>query len=254
MSRVLFNRLKIDRRLTIAIIVAIVIIGLLIFALIKSINSNNQAIIEKEHKENEYSELITIEDDINTINDGVFNIDVKIPHFTNLDDSYNFYINDMIKNRFDYMKVYREFTAGMKGYENLGFNYNVYYDRYNYGKYISIVVNEYAELEGNRPRITKTCYVIDGENSRTANLYDIFVNKKIYKEKILEEINKQAVEKEIVFPGDEGLTTISDFQSFYIKDKKLHIYFEASTVAANSYGELDFEMPFVPENGLFNFN
>ena len=51
--------------------------------------------------------------------------------------------------------------------------------------------------------------------------------------------------------GDNELTILSEFQSFYIKDEKLHIFFEASSVAANSFGDLDFEMPFEASKGKF---
>ena len=52
--------------------------------------------------------------------------------------------------------------------------------------------------------------------------------------------------------GGNGLTKLPAKQKFYVKDDKLVIYFDPSEAAANVYGELHFEMPFVMnESGYF---
>ena len=249
MSRILNNKLVINKRLSWAIIGAVIIIILMIILLIKTIASNKaqqQAEIASMASTN-----IIIENTGDIGEDGNIEVDVTIPHFKNLSDSYNFYINDLIKDRYSYKKVFKEFVAGMKNAELLRFKYNVNYERYDYYDFISIIINEYAELEGNRPRITKACYVINAKDSRTASLGDAFDTNKDYKKAILDEINKQAKNQKIEFVGDNELTVLSEFQSFYIKDNKLHIFFEASSVAANSFGDLDFEMPFKTNKGKF---
>ena len=250
MNKLLFNRIRMDKRLTLFIIVAIVIIVLLIALLINTVFKAGKA--REEEIRSMASTGVIVED---TGSYGEFDnieVDVTIPHFKNLKDSYNFFINNLIKERFDYKTVYKEFVAGMKNAETLKFKYNVSYERYDYYDCVSIVINEYAELQGDRPRQTKTCYVINAKESRTATLGDVF-DKQDYKNRIIEEVNKQAKNKNIDFASEEGITYIPEDQSFYIKDNKLHIFYEASSVAANIYGDLDLEMPFENDKGIFVF-
>ena len=249
MSRILNSRFKFDRNMIIAIGGAIAVAFILLIILIVSAAKRNAD--EQEEIASMASTQVIVEESGYFGEDGNIEADVKIPYFKNLDDSYNFYINDLIKSRFDYKKVFKEFTAGMRNASILRFKYRVDYERYDYYDFVSIIINEYAELEGDRPRIKKACYVINAKDSRTASLSDAFESNKDYKSRILEEVLKQAKEKDIEFGGSEGLSVISDFQTFYIKDNKMHIFFEASSVAANSYGDLDFEMPFEAKNGKF---
>ncbi len=249
MSRLINNRFKMNKMMIIAIAGASIIFLILVIAIMSSISRKNN------QKQEEIASMAATKIIVETTGyygeEGNIEADVKIPYFKNLDDSYNFYINGLIKDRFDYMKVFKEFTAGMKNASILRFKYRTDYERYDYYDFISIIINEYAELEGDRPRIKKVCYVINAKDSRTASLSDAFESNKDYKSRILEEVLKQAKEKDIEFGGSDGLSVISDFQSFYIKDDKMHIFFEASSVAANSYGDLDFEMPFEAKNGKF---
>ncbi len=249
MSRLINSRSR-NKKMIIAIAGAVVllIIFIIIFSAISRNNTKRQEEIASMASTN-----VIIEDTGYYGEDGNIEADVTIPYFKNLNDSYNFYINGLIKDRFDYKKVYKEFTAGMKNASILRFKYRTDYERYDYYDFVSIVINEYAELEGNRPRIKKACYVINAKDSRTASLSDAFEDNKDYKSRILEEVLKQAKERNIEFGGSEGLNVISDFQTFYIKDDKMHIFFEASSVAANSYGDLDFEMPFEAKSGKFIF-
>ena len=249
MNRIINKRFVMNKRLSWAIAAAVIIIILMIGLLIKTISNRKAQQLAEIASMSSTNIIIENVGDIGE--DGNIEVDVTIPHFKNLSDSYNFYINDLIKDRFNYKRVFKEFVAGMKNADLLRFKYNVDYERYDYYDFISIIINEYAELEGDRPRITKTCYVINAKDSRTASLGDAFETNKDYKKIILEEINKQAKKNNIEFMGDNELTILSEFQSFYIKDEKLHIFFEASSVAANSFGDLDFEMPFKASKGKF---
>ena len=249
MNRIINKRFVMNKRLSWAIAAAVIIIILMIGLLIKTISNRKAQQLAEIASMSSTNIIIENVGDIGE--DGNIEVDVTIPHFKNLSDSYNFYINDLIKDRFNYKRVFKEFVAGMKNADLLRFKYNVDYERYDYYDFISIIINEYAELEGDRPRITKTCYVINAKDSRTASLGDAFETNKDYKKIILEEINKQAKKNNIEFMGDNELTILSEFQSFYIKDEKLHIFFEASSVAANSFGDLDFEMPFEASKGKF---
>ena len=152
---------------------------------------------------------------------------------------------DLIKN------VYNEYTAGMSNADELHFSYTVDYSRYDCGDYITLKIHECAELQGDRPNESNTYYVINVKESRSAYLNDFFLKEEDFKSSIMSEINKQAEQRGIEFSSGKTIDYISDFQKFYLKDSKLHIVFDASSIAANSYGELDFEMPFILENGKF---
>ena len=249
MSRIINNRFDFSKKNIAIISIVVIIVIIILFSIIRGVSNRNGS-YEEEVGEI-YSASIVIEDTGYFGEDGNIEADVTLPYFKNLNDSYNFYINDLIKSKYDYKKVFKEFTAGMKSANLLRFKYSTNYERYDYFDFVSIIINEYAELEGDRPRIKKACYVINAKDSRTASLGDAFESNKDYKKAILDEVLKQAKSKNIEFAGSEGLNYISDFQSFYIKDNKMHIFFEASSVAANSYGDLDFEMPFEAKNGKF---
>lgn len=97
-------------------------------------------------------------------------------------------------------------------------------------------------------------YVINAKNSTSAVLQDVMENKANYKDRIITFVNEEAFKNKIELMGGNGITKISDTQSFYIKDNKLHIYFEASEIAPVSAGALDFELPFtLTKQGLFNY-
>lgn len=232
--------------LVIAIIALVIIIFVLIF---------NTRRIETPNTENpvEISSTIIIKDNVVQIQNSKRAIDAVIPEFQNLDNDYERYINQKINNDLNYETVYNSITAGMEEDEIGLFTYEADYDRYDCGDYVSIVANQYINLGDGRPQIRKRCYAIDAKNNATLSLADIFADKMNYKSKILEEINKYAKSQNIELIGGNGLSTISDTQSFYIKDKKLYIYFEASEIAATVVGELEFEMPFKMADGKFVF-
>jgi len=138
MSRILNKRVGLDRNIIIAIAGAILIALILLIVLISSAAKRNAQ--EQGEIASMASTQIIIEDTGYFGEDGNVEADVKIPYFKNLDDSYNFYINGLIKDRFDYKKVFKEFTAGMRNASVLRFKYRVDYERYDYYDFISIII------------------------------------------------------------------------------------------------------------------
>ena len=149
------------------------------------------------------------------------------------------------------MSVYNSLASGLADGETGEFDYKTSYERYDCGSYISLVVNQYILFGDSRPISKKKCYVVDSNNKRTAVLEDVFKNKVSYKKRVVAEVNRQAEEAGIELVGGKGITSISEMQAFYIKDNKLHIYFEAAEIAAAAYGELDFELDFEMVDGKF---
>ena len=72
-----------------------------------------------------------------------------------------------------------------------------------------------------------------------------------YKEIIVKEINKQAVDKKLNLVAGNGLSNIPDTQRYFIKEGRLFIYFEPASIAPYLDGEMIFEMPFKFVNGKF---
>ena len=182
-----------------------------------------------------------------------FIVNSKIPQFVDLDPTFNSYINNKISQELDYNKVYKDMTSGMDSSSIGVFTYETDCERYNFGDFVSLIINQRASLEGQRDTIRRKCYVIDTKNNSSAKLMDVFKNKSGYKKAVLNEINNQAIERKIQFIGGNQLQTLSELQSFYIKDRELYIYFEPSEIASFSDGQLDFKMPFKEEDGLFVF-
>ena len=86
-------------------------------------------------------------------------------------------INLKIHNDLNDVNVYNNSIEGLAEDERGFFTYEASYERYNCGKYLSIVANQYIHLGNGRPRNQKKCYVIDAENNDTVTLVDIFANK-----------------------------------------------------------------------------
>lgn len=179
------------------------------------------------------------------------NVNVTIPEFQNLEDAFERYINQRISEDLSEENVYEEATEGYAEDEIGFFTYEVDYERYDCGDYISIVASQYIHLGDGRPQLRKRCYVINGRENASVSLMDLFADKINYKSRILEEINKQAGEQNIELVGGNGLNEILDTQAFYIKDNQLVIYFESSEIAATAVGELEFVMPFEMTDGMF---
>lgn len=225
----------------------IIAIGVLV---VLSRNNEEEVFIENEESTVSVSEMISIKDKTNQIQDLYKKVDITYPEFLNLEDNYEKYINQKIYSEINYETVYKE-TVANYGNEEAIFTYEAEYNRYNCGDYISIVINQYIHIGDGRPKLQKKCYVIDANTNSTVKLKDIVSRKMDYKTYIIDEINKQAKDMEIELVGGNGLKSISDNQAFYIKDNKLVIYFEASEIAATAVGELEFVMPFEMIENVF---
>ncbi len=138
--------------------------------------------------------------------------------------------NDIIKN-----KMYR---------------FNTNYNRYNNGSIISLVINLDYNTSGLRSNAWKEIFNIDVEKCKQLDLSDLF-SSSAYKDRIISEINNQAKSKGFKLIEAEGITNIPDNQKFYIKDKKLVLYFENSAI---SKSEIEFVMPFEFNESLNKFS
>jgi len=235
------NLPKICIAISVLLIVVIIIVAL---SFNKTQNSGN--------KETEIlSENILIKDKKVIYSNSTHEVNLIIPEFQNIEGDYGSYINSKIYNDLSDNKVYQE---AIEGYENETpgfFTYETNYERYNCGKYLSVVVNQYIHLGYGRPRVQKKCYVLDVSRNASPVLMDLFEDKINYKKVIIDEINQQAAKENIELIGGNGLKELSELQSFYIKDNQLILYFEASEIAATAVGELEFTMPFEMVDGKF---
>lgn len=135
------------------------------------------------------------------------------------------------------------------------YSYICNYEKYTSGKYLSLVISQDYQTGGIRSNKWKDIYNINAETEKIILLNELFDENTNYEEAIIAEITKQAEENKYELMGGNGLKKLSKNQKFYIKDDKLFIYFDPSEAAANVYGELHFEMPFVMnEDGLFELN
>ena len=125
------------------------------------------------------------------------------------------------------------------------YRYTTSYERFNYGKYLFLVVSQNYETGGIRTNKWKDIYSINVETERIIYLSEMFEVGVKYEQAIISEITKQAAEKNIELMGGNGLKKLPQKQSFYIdQNGKLIIYFPPSEAAATVFGELSFEMPF----------
>ena len=131
------------------------------------------------------------------------------------------------------------------------YKYTVSYERYNNDNYISLVIlQNYSTGEGGmRSNEWKDTYTVDVVKNKLLSLADVCAMNN-YKQIIVDEVNKQARSQNLM--AGNGLTHIPETQRFYIKDKKLYIYFEPASIAPYLDGELIFEMPFEYVDGKFN--
>lgn len=169
-------------------------------------------------------------------------IDVNMPAFINLSnfsfqESINKEISDLINPYINEIAIVSEDTV------NKQYKYIVDYERYNNENYVSLVISQNYITGGMRSNSWKDTYTIDIVNNEKITLADI-CSSKDYKKIIVDEVNKQAKQKELNLVAGNGLADIPDSQRFYIKDKKLYIYFEPAAIAPYLDGEMHFEMPF----------
>ncbi|MBR3280823.1 MAG: DUF3298 domain-containing protein [Clostridia bacterium] len=241
------------------LVLVIVIILICVAAVLVFKFKNNGAVASnpgtnsQDNEQYQYAATLTVTPTTTEFSNKNMNVRCIIPKFTNLNTSVNNYINSKIEKDLIYTNVFDEVTAGLDSSSIGKFTYSVNYERFNCFDFVSIVATQNIELEGSRSIVRKKCYVVDAKNDRTANLKDVFANKSSYKSKVKSEVSKQAEEKGIELTGGNDIFSIEDTQSFYIKNDKLHIYFEPSEVSAAANGELDFEMPFKLNNGVFEF-
>ncbi len=177
-----------------------------------------------------------------TDNIHIDNIYPSIVSFSNKE--FENYINRTIANNIaDYRKeityVVDDLTPAVALYE-----YTTTYERYNWGDYLTLIVNQDYQTGGIRSNTWKDIYNINARTERIFYLDEIFEPTTDYETAIIEEIKKQADAAGYVLLGGEELTVLPKTQKFYIKDGTLFIYYDPSEIAAAKYGELNFEMPF----------
>lgn len=181
-------------------------------------------------------------------------IRAEIPKIVNLSNkAFQEYINQkMLKTVTDYKSEMDIMVDADTSLETL-YKYVVTYEKYANDRYLSLVVNNNYQTGGMRSNIWKDTYNIDvtQDANKEVFLKNLFSAETDYKSAILKEINTQAETKNYELVGGNGLSNLPDTQKFYIKDKKLIIYFDAAAIAPYVLGELEFEMPFTYENGKF---
>lgn len=124
------------------------------------------------------------------------------------------------------------------------YKYITSYDKYTWGDYLTLVVDQDYQTGGIRSNKWKDIYNINVRTERLIYLSDLFDAKVDYETAIINEVTKQAEAQGYKLMGGDGLKTLSTKQKFYIQDGKLIIYFDPSEVTGAIYGELNFEMPF----------
>ena len=135
------------------------------------------------------------------------------------------------------------------------YSYITNYEKYVWGNYLTLIVNHDYQTGGIRSNKWKEIYNINIATERIIYLDELFRATVDYEDEIIEEITEQAVQKNYVLMGGDGLKKLPSKQKFYIRDGKLVIYYDPSEVAANRYGALEFEMPFtLNSEGFFEID
>ena len=217
-------------------------------------NQNSNNINKNNDKTESYinlSDAVVIEEKHTQLQNENNNIDIKYPVFQGLEESYHNEINNIIYKKISHEAIYNEMVLGDEEREKDIFTYEMDYDRYNCGDFVSIVANQYIHIGNGRPRLQKKCFVVNVENNSIMKITDLFDGESDFRKDIIEEINKQAKERKVELIGGNGLDELNENQAFYIKDNKLVIYFEASEIAATAVGELEFIMPYEMINNKF---
>ena len=231
-------------------LIIVIIICVVAFVFINR-SSTSPRVDPKIEEQDQYSRIVVVKTFDTVFKNSKVEVNSSIPTFTSLSSEANNFINKKIADESNYSKIYAELTEKMNP-ESIGyFTFYSNYERYNCFDFVSIVVNQKIELENVKRISRKKCYVINAKDNKTADLREVFGNKTNYKDAILKEIYSQAEAKKIDLTGGSDVVRITDDQAFYIKDYKLHIYFEPGSISAEENGELDFEMPFELKNGLF---
>lgn len=244
----------------IAILALIVVVAAVSIFGYKLINAEKEPVIEPSsgdtqvvQNDKNLAALVSIESvPVNNKADHI-NISNRFPAIRSFKSKeFENYINKTIAaNIADYRneinEVVDDYTLDVKQY-----SYITDFERYNWGNYLTLVIEHDYQTGGIRSNKWKEVYNIDVSAERIIYLEDIFSPDVDYQNAIIKEITAQANDKSIVLMGGEALKQLPAKQKFYIRDGNLILYFDPSEIAANKYGALEFEMPFeINEEGFF---
>lgn len=241
------------------LVVILIVLGITIYFTI-----NNKPIVPPDPGSGDdviipLSETIEIRNAITKADTQKRNVDVKMPAFDNLSDyAFQENINQKIANSINPYINEIAIVADEGSPATAIYRYTVSYERYNNDDYVSLLVLQNYSTQnesgyGLRSNIWKDTYTVDVRNNRELSLADV-CSSKDYKKIIISEVNRQAKQKNIELIAGYGLENIPNTQRFYIKDKKLYIYFEPASIAPYLDGEMHFEMPFEFVDGKFVMN
>lgn len=179
-------------------------------------------------------------------------IHINMPRISNLSDySFQQSINKRMSDTVKYYQNEINVVLDEDTPITTKYRYNVDYERYNNGDYLSIVIEQDYQTGGMRSNSWNDTYNIDVAKNKEIYLKDLFSSTTDYEVEIVSEINKQAALKNYELVGGNGLKDIPEKQKFYIKDGRLVIYFDPAAIAPYVYGSLNFEMPFKLKDGKF---
>ena len=236
----------------------VVLIAVLVIALVLLLNNEpdipDKPVID-DPSEMSASEKIIVDVARATNVDSKRNVQVNIPKFTNLTDyAFQQFVNNKMSETANYYQNEISVVADEYTPITTVYTYMVDYDRYNNENYVSIVINHryQTQVGGLRSNIWKDTYNVDVVNNREVVLKDLFAGNVDYMTEIVDEINRQADVLNYELVGGAGLQEIPDTQKFYIKDKELYIYFDPAAIAPYVYGELNFKMPYIWNDGKFD--
>ena len=109
---------------------------------------------------------------------------------------------------------------------------------------ISFYIDYYQFTGGAHGITNRVAYNIDVATGNELKLEDIFKKDFLYKDVINNEISRQIKkDPDRYFTGKDGFNGINENQNFYIKNKKLVIYFELYEIAPYASGISEFVIP-----------
>ncbi|MBQ8300074.1 MAG: DUF3298 domain-containing protein [Clostridia bacterium] len=241
----------------ISLCVAIAAVSLVSCSLFKEKNPNGDGpdvppVVESGEKESYVMvEPVTIRNNADHIM--IENVYPSITSFSNKE--FENYINKTIAAN---ISEYRSEINHMVDDETLVdtiYTYTTNYEKYVWGDYLTLIVNQDYQTGGIRSNTWKEIYNINIASERIIYLEELFRATVDYEDAIIREITEQAAQKNYVLMGGDGLKKLPMKQKFYIRDGKLVIYYDPSEIAANKYGALEFEMPFTLDSeGFFEIN
>lgn len=138
--------------------------------------------------------------------------------------------------------------------ENINFSYNCNVEYYLNGDIISIILAQDTYTGGAHSNSWFDTFNINLKKNKIVQLADLMFNKN-GTSKVLEEVNKQNVERTTVYNdgyADELLEELSD-PEFYIKNNILIIHYNPYAIGSYAEGHIEFEMPFKFKNNIFTY-